>query len=101
MSSSERSTKERGNEGQGLGLSAGVHTVFLLERVDLGMSMLLWPGKMFKQAKMLFPCYRIFSLFNDVFEALNLLLIIVYTFVAEIQLPGHAIGLLFITQSSG
>ncbi len=34
------------------------------------------------------------ALFNNVFDALNLLLIILYTYVAEIQLPGNGIRLL-------
>ncbi len=42
----ERSKTERGSEGPGLALSAGAHTVFLL---DMGMSLLLCPGKMFRQ----------------------------------------------------
>jgi hypothetical protein len=45
----ERSKIERGSEGPGLALSAGVHTVFLLEREDLGTSLLLCPGKMLRQ----------------------------------------------------
>jgi hypothetical protein len=45
----ERSKTERGSEGPGLALSAGVHTAFLLEREDLGTSLLLFPGKMFRQ----------------------------------------------------
>ncbi len=46
---SERSMTERGSEGPGLYLSAGVLSVFLLEREDLGTSLLLCPGKMFRQ----------------------------------------------------
>ncbi len=34
------------------------------------------------------------ALFNNAFEALNLLLIIFYTYEAEIQLPGNGIQLL-------
>jgi hypothetical protein len=34
------------------------------------------------------------AFYNNVFEALNLLLINFYTFVAEIQLPGNGISLL-------
>ncbi len=41
------------------------------------------------------------ALFNNVFEYLNLLLIILYTSVAELQLPGNDIWLLSRTQSSG
>ncbi len=41
----EKSKTERGNEGPGLALSA----VFLLERDDLGTSLLLCPGKMVSQ----------------------------------------------------
>jgi hypothetical protein len=40
----ERSNTEKGSEGPGLVLSAGAHTIFLLEREDLGMSMLLCPS---------------------------------------------------------
>jgi hypothetical protein len=46
---SEKSKTERGSKGPGLSLSAGVRTVFLLEREDLGTSLLLCPGKMFRQ----------------------------------------------------
>ncbi len=45
----ERSNTKRGSEGPGLDLSAGAHTVFWLEREDLGTSLLLCPGKMFRQ----------------------------------------------------
>ncbi len=45
----ERSKTERASDGPGLALSAGAHTVFLLEREDLGTSLLLCPGKMFSQ----------------------------------------------------
>jgi hypothetical protein len=41
------------------------------------------------------------ALFNNVFESLHLLLIILYTYVAELQLPGNDIWLLSRTQSSG
>jgi hypothetical protein len=41
------------------------------------------------------------AIFNNVFEALNLLSIILYTYVAEIQLPGNGIWLFSRTQSSG
>ncbi len=53
MAEPERSKTERGSEGPGLALSAEVHhevhTAFLLEREDLGTSLLLFPGKMFRQ----------------------------------------------------
>jgi hypothetical protein len=45
----ESSKTEKGSEGPGRALSAGVHTAFLLEREDLGTSLLLFPGKMFRQ----------------------------------------------------
>jgi hypothetical protein len=45
----ERSKTDRGSDGPGWALSAGAHTVFLLEREDLNTSLLLCPGKMFKQ----------------------------------------------------
>jgi hypothetical protein len=47
----ERSKTERGSEGPGLVLLAGAHTdfFFLLEREDLGTSLLLCPGKIFRQ----------------------------------------------------
>ncbi len=41
------------------------------------------------------------AVFNNVFEYLNLLLIILYTYVAKLQLPGNEIWLLSITQSFG
>ncbi len=41
------------------------------------------------------------ALFNNVFEAPNLLLIILLKYIAEIQLPGNIIWLLSRTQSSG
>jgi hypothetical protein len=41
------------------------------------------------------------ELFNNSFEALNLLLIIFNTYKAEIQLPGNDIQLLSRTESSG
>jgi hypothetical protein len=44
----ERSKTERGRDGPGLALLAGVQTVFLLEREDFGMSMLLRLGKMLR-----------------------------------------------------
>ncbi len=45
----ERSKTESGRERPGLALSATAHTVFLLGWEDLGMSLLLCPGKMFRQ----------------------------------------------------
>jgi hypothetical protein len=45
----ERSKKRRGREGLGLVLSAGEHTVIVLEREDLGASLLVCPDKMFSQ----------------------------------------------------
>ncbi len=45
----ERSKTERGIKGHGLALLAGAYTVFFLERDDLGTSLLLSPGKMFRQ----------------------------------------------------
>jgi hypothetical protein len=48
----ERSKTERGSEGPGLALSAGANTIFLLEREDLGTSMLLHPGKIFRQGNL-------------------------------------------------
>jgi hypothetical protein len=44
----ERSKTERGREGPGLALLAGVQTDFLLEREDFVMSMLLRLGKMLR-----------------------------------------------------
>jgi hypothetical protein len=48
----------------GLPLLAGPHTNRWLEREDLGTSLLLCPGKMFRQgnvdALMLLPCFGIF-----------------------------------------
>jgi hypothetical protein len=43
---------ERGSKGPGPALTAGVSThysIFLLEREDLGTSLLLCPGKMFRK----------------------------------------------------
>jgi len=48
MKRTERSKTARGSEGPGLALSAGPHTVFLLEREDLGTPLLLCPGKIFR-----------------------------------------------------
>ncbi len=44
-----RSKTERGSEGPGMVLSAGAHTLFLLEREDLSMSLLQCPDKIFRQ----------------------------------------------------
>ena len=49
MYSPERSKTERGREGSALALIAGAHTDIWLEREDLGTSLLLCPGKMFRQ----------------------------------------------------
>jgi hypothetical protein len=74
----ERSKTERGRESPGLALLAVAHTDIWLEREDLGMSLLLCPGKMFRQGNynaLSFPmAYS--ALLNNVFEPLNLLLII-------------------------
>ncbi len=86
----ERSKTERGSEGLGLTLLAGEHNVFLLEREDL-----------VKSLKWSFLLMAYSALFNNAFEDLNLLLIIFYTYVAEIQLLGNSIRLLAGTQSSG
>jgi len=46
----ERSTvRQRGKEGPGLAQSAEEHTVFVLEREDLGTPLLLCSDKMFRQ----------------------------------------------------
>jgi hypothetical protein len=82
-----------------MALLAGAYTDFLLKREDLGTSLLLCPGKMFRQEyKMLFRCIPYSAQFNNVFEALILLLIIFYAFLAEIKQPGNGIQLLSITQ---
>jgi hypothetical protein len=55
-----------------LALLAGVHTDIWLEREDLGMSQLRHLIKMLsKETKMLYLCYGISVLFNNVLEALN------------------------------
>jgi hypothetical protein len=46
MTQSERRKTERGRGSPGLALLAGAHTDIWLEREDLGMSLLLCPGKM-------------------------------------------------------
>jgi hypothetical protein len=99
----ERSKTKRGSEGPGLALLAGAHTVFLVEREDLGTSLLLCPDKMFRQEnKNVISLVMVYSaLLNCVFEALNLLLILFYYYVAEIQLPGNGLRLFSITQSFG
>jgi hypothetical protein len=47
----QREVRQREEEGScpGLALLAGAHTDIWLEREDLGTSMLLCPGKMFRQ----------------------------------------------------
>jgi hypothetical protein len=45
----ERSKTRRGREGPGLALAVGEHTVFVLEREDLGTPLFPCPGKMFRQ----------------------------------------------------
>ncbi len=53
---------------------------FLLEREDLGTSLLLFPGKMFRQeTKSSFLVMEYSALLINVFEALNLLLMIFNT----------------------
>jgi hypothetical protein len=45
----ERSKTKRGSEGPGLALLTRAHSDFFLEREDFGTSLLLCPGKMFRQ----------------------------------------------------
>jgi hypothetical protein len=57
-----RQREERGRESPVLALLAGAQTYIWLEREELGTSLLLCPGKMFrKKTKMLYPCYGMFS----------------------------------------
>ncbi len=98
---SERGKTESGRESPRLALLVGEHTDLWLEREDLGTSILLCPGKMFWQGKLkcFFLVMAYSALFGNVFEALYLLLILFYTYVAKIQLPGNSIVLLSRTQS--
>jgi hypothetical protein len=65
-----------------LAFSAGAHTIFLLKREDLGTSLLLCPGKMFRQGdkNALSLLWHIQHLFDNLFEALNILFYL-YTFL--------------------
>ncbi len=84
----ERSKTERGRESPVLAT-----LIFRLEGEDLGMSLLLRPGQdvQARKLKCSFLVMAYSALLNNVFDALNLLLIIFYTYVAEIQLPGSGI----------
>ncbi len=95
----ERSKAERGSEGPGWTLSAGAYTVLLMEREDLNTSLLLCPGKISMKTKIHF----IYSaLFDNVFEALNLLSVFFfYIYVEEIQPNDQGIWILSIAQSFG
>jgi hypothetical protein len=74
ISSMRHQREERGRESPALALLAGAQIDIWLEREELGTSLLLCPGQMFsKKTKIFFPCS---TLFTNVFEALNLLLII-------------------------
>jgi hypothetical protein len=77
-----------------LALFAGAHTDFFA--VEGGR---IWVRRVLarclvKETKMLFLCWLAYSaLFNNVFEAINLLLIIFYyKYVAEREVPGKALA---------
>ncbi len=73
---SARYLPKRGRESPVLALWAGAHTDIWLEGEDLGTSMLLCPGKKFRQGKQKcsFIVMEYSALFNNVFEAVNLFL---------------------------
>jgi hypothetical protein len=82
-------------------LSTGAYTTTCLMMVILSPQLLLYPSKVFRHGNnSTLSLVRVYSeLFNNVFEALNLFFNN-YVPVAEIQLPGNAIWLLSIPQSS-
>jgi hypothetical protein len=75
MEAPEGSKTERGSEGPGLAILAGVQTDICMERKDLGTSLLLARCSD-KELKYSFLVMAYLMLLNYVFRALNLLLII-------------------------